>query len=142
MHVFTYGTLMFGEMMKALTGRTFPTVPASVQGYKRIKLKGENFPGLIPMENERTHGIIHRDVDPESFKLIDALEDDFYDRSVLEIRGDNGEFYRALTYVINQPSLPFLTLDSWDPDEFKEKHFQDFKKLCEKTRKSFQAAQQ
>ncbi len=45
--LFAYGTLMFPAVIKSVIGRIPDSRPAVINGYQRLKVAGELFPGLI-----------------------------------------------------------------------------------------------
>ncbi|MBW2602750.1 MAG: gamma-glutamylcyclotransferase [Deltaproteobacteria bacterium] len=59
MNIFTYGTLMLPRVMYAVTARKLRFVDAMLRGYARFTVKGESYPGIIPVTEAVTEGIIY-----------------------------------------------------------------------------------
>lgn len=134
MHFFAYGTLMYNGVMKALAGRTFPTIPASIKGFRRVCLKDRVYPAMIPAENSTVHGILHREVDRDTCESLQRFEDDFYQHQWLEVLAADGHYYRALVFVIAQPTHPLILDLDWDPGAFMEKQMAGYIEECKALR--------
>ena len=70
-NLFTYGALMFPDIIQTLAQRAVRGEPASLNGYAAFTVKDECFPALVPFPDSRTSGQLYRDLfrDPtESFK--------------------------------------------------------------------------
>jgi gamma-glutamylcyclotransferase (GGCT)/AIG2-like uncharacterized protein YtfP len=119
MHVFTYGTLMFPEVWKAVVGREFASVEGTAAGYAIFRVRDAVFPGIIAAsERAAVRGVVYLDVDPDSVARLDLFEDDFYRRETLLIDCNDGERRRAEAYVIPNANRDVLTDDTWQRDEF------------------------
>ena len=119
MHVFTYGTLMFPEVWKAVVGREYASVGGTAKGYAIFRVRDAVFPGIIAAsERDAVHGVVYLDVDPESVARLDLFEDDFYQRETLQIDCDNDKRRPAEAYVVPQANRAMLTEDIWQRDEF------------------------
>jgi len=62
MKIFAYGTLMIPEVMYAVTTCKFRFDNAILRDYARFTVKGESYPGIIPVTDAVTEGIIYFDV--------------------------------------------------------------------------------
>ncbi len=60
MNIFAYGTLMIPSVMYAVTGRHFRSQKAILKDYARFTVKGESYPGIIPVMNAITEGKIYK----------------------------------------------------------------------------------
>jgi len=119
MHVFTYGTLMFPEVWKAVVGREFPSVEGTAKGYAIYRVRDAVFPGIIAAsERDAVRGVVYLDVDPDSVARLDLFEDDFYQRETLSIDCDDRERRSADAYVVPDANRAVLTDDIWRRDEF------------------------
>ena len=68
--LFVYGTLELSEVMLAVTGQTFESEEAILDGYARGLLRGEEFPGIVPDSDARTRGILYRGIDSLSLRRL------------------------------------------------------------------------
>lgn len=55
-HGHRYGTLMYGEVLRALIGREPRSAPATITGYQRYRIKQQVFPGTIKSTPESQVG--------------------------------------------------------------------------------------
>lgn len=112
---------MFPSVMKAVTGREFPSKKARVQNYARFKVKGESYPGLLPLEGALTDGVLYMNVDSLSVRRLDEFEGEHYEREEIAVDAFEGESLPAQTYVVKAQSQNRLSSEEWDPTHF-EKH--------------------
>jgi len=126
MKIFAYGTLLIPDVMYAVTARKFRFKNAILRGYARFTVKGEAFPGIIPVTNAVTEGIIYIDVDKWSLERLDAFEGDLYQRTPIlaEIKG--GEIFNAEAYVVKPKFRNHLSSSEWNMKEFAQKHLKAF----------------
>jgi gamma-glutamylcyclotransferase (GGCT)/AIG2-like uncharacterized protein YtfP len=128
MNLFVYGTLMIPTVMYAVTGRKFHFVNAILRGYARYTVKGESYPGIVPVINAVTKGIIYLDVDELSFKRLDEFEGDLYQRTPITAGTEKGEIFNAETYIIKPKYRNCLCSTEWNAKEFSQNHLETFLK--------------
>lgn len=96
-HIFVYGTLMYPEVQKVIAGEEMSGVDAILPGYKRVKLRDRDYPGIIPCEASQVQGKILLEVRKEIIQLFDNFEgDEYMQAQVLVQAGSRG--FNALTY--------------------------------------------
>jgi hypothetical protein len=49
--------------MAEVSGLDIPPKPATLRGYRRLKVKGEVYPGIIPDGGGSVTGVLYRDID-------------------------------------------------------------------------------
>lgn len=118
MLLFSYGSLMFSEVMCAVTGRSFAHEPARLTGWVRLRIRGGGFPGVRARAWASTSGVLWRGIDERSFGRLDGFETWHYERRTLSVRTGAGEDVRAEVYVIAERHLGELTQEPWDPQRF------------------------
>ena len=126
MDIFTYGTLMFPLVMKAVTGREFPLKKARVRNCARFKVKGESYPGLTPLKGAETEGVLYVDVDALSVRRLDDFEGELYERAEIPAHTLGGESLTAQTYVIKAQYRDRLSSEEWDPRHFEKADLLEF----------------
>ena len=126
MKIFAYGTLMIPEVMYAVTTREFRFKNAILRGYARFTVKGESYPGIIPVTDAVTEGIIYFDVDKLSLEWLDAFEGDLYQRTSIPAEMERGEILNAEAYVIKPEFRNHLSSSEWNMKEFAQKHLKTF----------------
>ena len=126
MNIFAYGTLMIPSVMHAVTGRHFRSQKASLRNYARFRVKGESYPGIIPVRNAITEGIIYFNVNEFSLEQLDTFEGDLYERTRIRVETEEKEIQNAEAYVIQSKYLGYLSLEAWDVKEFIKKDLEMF----------------
>jgi gamma-glutamylcyclotransferase (GGCT)/AIG2-like uncharacterized protein YtfP len=116
--IFCYGTLLFPEVMRAVTGREFAGTPATLSGWARYRVRGEVFPALIPEVGALTEGVVLSDVDARSLTVLDAFEGPLYLRRELEVARADGARLAAHAWVLVPGREAELTREAWDLEHF------------------------
>lgn len=101
-NLFTYGTLMDEALMERLTGKRFKWCEGTLYDYKKLMVKGEDFPGIIAFTGEMVRGRVYFNVDNESLNKINEYEDEFYELKRVLVHTNNGKKIDAYTYVIKE----------------------------------------
>jgi gamma-glutamylcyclotransferase (GGCT)/AIG2-like uncharacterized protein YtfP len=119
MHVFTYGTLMFPQVWRAVTGREFATIGGTAKGFAIYRVGNAVFPGITPADADCiVRGIVYLDVDDATLARLDRFEDDFYQRQTLVIACDDGQKRAADAYVVTRERKGVLTAETWNGESF------------------------
>jgi gamma-glutamylcyclotransferase (GGCT)/AIG2-like uncharacterized protein YtfP len=126
MNIFTYGTLMIPSVMYAVTARRFRIKKSILKGYARFTVKGESYPGIIPIADAITEGIVYFDVDEPSLERLDAFEGDLYQRTPVRVETEDKKILSADTYVIPPKYRGYLSGKEWDENEFIQKELKAF----------------
>jgi gamma-glutamylcyclotransferase (GGCT)/AIG2-like uncharacterized protein YtfP len=124
--VFVYGTLLIPAVMEAVTGKSFESTEAVLQGYARYRLKGRIYPGITKVPNRSVDGCVYHGIDNPVLGLIDAFEADEYQRVRVTVTGTDGVLISANTYVITPAHSTLLTRQDWDLDGFVKKHLESY----------------
>jgi gamma-glutamylcyclotransferase (GGCT)/AIG2-like uncharacterized protein YtfP len=119
MHVFTYGTLMFAEVWRAVVGHDFSTVEGSAADFAIFRVKNAVFPGIVEVAAAAVKGVVYLDVDERSLERLDRFEDDFYERRTLAIDCADGITRMAEAYVVPEAHRGVLTAEPWERETFR-----------------------
>ncbi|MBD3245515.1 MAG: hypothetical protein GF333_00705 [Candidatus Omnitrophica bacterium] len=118
--LFVYGTLQFPEIMRNVTGKTFPARPARLQGYRRYRVRGDQtedpYPAVVK-EKGVVQGLLVSGIDEATLRKIDQYEGGEYTRKWVKVLSENGP-RPAWTYVWNH-SEPGRLQGEWDSEEFR-----------------------
>ncbi|MCW3785458.1 gamma-glutamylcyclotransferase family protein [Plebeiibacterium sediminum] len=124
-NIFTYGTLMFTELVFALTGNRFQSMDAFIDNYIRYKVTTENsneeYPAIIEKSGSNVKGKVLFDIDDDSLKIIDFYEGDEYKRIIKPISLSDKTQMEVFVYVWNHEYSLAKQLN-WDVDMFKTNH--------------------
>mgnify|MGYP000045648540 CR=1 FL=1 len=84
MRLFVYGTLRDPELVRRITGRTFPTEPASLPGWRLVSpaQSRSGYPEIVPDPEGCVPGLLLHDLDPASLHRLDAYEEGYVRRQV------------------------------------------------------------
>jgi len=126
--LFCYGTLQVTEVIRAVTGRTYPGVAATLYGYAIYRVKDAEYPGIIPAENSEIEGIVYDNVSDNDLKVLDLFESDLYRRQLLDIKLPDDKLRRAWCYVIPDHNKRMLTDEVWRLKDFLEHGLESFMK--------------
>ena len=126
--LFAYGTLQIPEVMLAVAGRTYSSIPARLEGYACYALTGKSFPGLKKEKDKVTNGKLYLEIDPPALAKLDLFEDDFYQRSTLEVVAETAERFDAETYLISEQHYSLVHEVPWDLERFVALHLDSFLK--------------
>ena len=119
MHVFTYGTLMFPEVWRAVVGRPFASVGSHVTGFGVYRVSDAVYPGMLATTTtDVVRGVVYLDVDGAVIARLDQIEDDFYRRETVPVHCDDGRICDAETYVVPPESRGVLTDELWSREVF------------------------
>jgi gamma-glutamylcyclotransferase (GGCT)/AIG2-like uncharacterized protein YtfP len=126
MNIFTYGTLMIPSVMHVVTARHFRSQKAILRDYARFRVKGESYPGIIPVTDAITEGIVYFNVNEFSLERLDTFEGDLYERTRIRVETEKKEILNAQAYVIRSKYLGYLSRKAWDVKEFIKKDLEMF----------------
>ena len=139
---FAYGTLAIAAIMNALTGKQFEMESATAPDYRRFRIKGQVYPGLLRQVGGVTPGRLYFDVDDRSMELIDQFEDDVYDRIGLQVKKTDGSLVRAEAYVIPPARSDLLSSEPWDPDAFWRESGDAYVSFCKRLSSSLDSSRE
>lgn len=115
-NIFVYGTLQSPEIVKKLTGKSFKTSPAVLQGYNRYCVKECDYPAVIQKDNAETAGLVLENVDDFSLDIISFYEGDEYEKKILPIMV-NGLMKKTIAFIWNA-EITNLKNEEWNFKEF------------------------
>jgi gamma-glutamylcyclotransferase (GGCT)/AIG2-like uncharacterized protein YtfP len=119
MHIFTYGTLMFPQVWRAVTGGEFESVAGSLRGFAAYRVRDAVFPGILATnDGDLVRGVLYLEVDDAAVARLDRFEDDFYVRQSLTIACDDGLERLADTYIVPRDRRDVLTDEPWSRESF------------------------
>ena len=126
MNFFAYGSLIFEEVMYAVTGRHFEHCEAILVGYSRYQVRNASYPGLIQQINGRIEGVLYKDLDTLSWRQLDRFEGEYYARTAVHVMIDWEETTEAETYVFRETHRSLLSDEPWDSERFRMEHLDAF----------------
>lgn len=118
MNLFCYGSLQFGEVMRAVTRREFAGEPAELDGFARYRFRDASYPGLTPEAGACTEGTLFRGLDEAAVAALDRFEGPRYERVAVEVRTRGGGRTAAHVYVVRAAQRAELSRETWDRAHF------------------------
>jgi gamma-glutamylcyclotransferase (GGCT)/AIG2-like uncharacterized protein YtfP len=117
-HCFTYGSLMWADIMARVCGREFASEPASLADYRRHPVRGQDYPGLRAAPGGLVPGRLYLDVTADAWARLDAFEDEEYERADVVVALADGRTLPAQVYRFLPAFADRLLPGDWDADAF------------------------
>ncbi len=95
MNLFAYGTLMCTEIMQQVAGCLPAQLPATLAGYRRCRLRGEEYPAIVGQQVAVVQGVVYLEVPQEAWRRLDRFEGEMYDRRPVLVDGAGGKSLAA-----------------------------------------------
>ena len=87
MHLFAYGTLMCVDIMHKVSACRPAHAPATLGNYRRCRVDGEVYPGVVGEQGGLVPGLVYFDVPAEAWARLDAFEGEMYCRRTVLLTG-------------------------------------------------------
>ena len=117
-HCFTYGSLMWADIMARVCGREFASEPASLAGYRRHPVQSQDYPGLRAAPDGWVPGRLYRDLGATAWGRLDAFEGAEYERIEVVIALADGSALPAQVYCFRDKFAQRLLPGEWDAEAF------------------------
>lgn len=119
-NVFTYGSLMFGEVWRPLAQRASASMAATLEGYRREGVRSAHYPGIVPASGASTPGRLYFDVDAGALERLDAFEGSEYRRVAVSVHVDSADGRRVWLDAEVYVFIDAARLDGrpWDAERF------------------------
>ncbi|MGD1972791.1 MAG: gamma-glutamylcyclotransferase [Desulfobacterales bacterium] len=127
-HLFAYGTLMCNDIMEEIVGSHLSPVSATLRGYRRMRVKGEHYPALVPDAEQHVEGVVYRNISGASWDRLDQFEGKMYSRKMVQVELNDGQAVPAETYVARAEFMDYLVDAEWDFAEFLRKNKGSFRR--------------
>ena len=127
--VFTYGTLLVAEVMEAVAGARFASVPARLDGWERVRVRDAVYPGVRAVTCASVDGRLWLDVHDAALLRLDRFEGEMYERRVVRVVTAEGP-RDAQAYVIPPANEHLLDPVPWDLERFRRDHLARYLEHC------------
>lgn len=107
LHVFTYGSLMFAPVWERVVQGRYRSLPAQLQGYVRLVVRGVSYPGIVEREGAKVDGLLYLDVVAADLDRLDRFEGSEYARRDLVVSLPDGSQTTAAAYGLPPMSTCF-----------------------------------
>jgi gamma-glutamylcyclotransferase (GGCT)/AIG2-like uncharacterized protein YtfP len=110
---------MAPDIMQAVSGCILQSLEATLEGYRRFGIRGEEYPGVIRSKGGSVEGVLYLDVPPEAMARLDRFEGEMYSREAVMVHPKGGDrALAAMVYVIKPEFTHLLTSEEWDFQKF------------------------
>lgn len=123
--LFTYGSLMFPEVLRALLGRVPASVAATAEGWRAVAIPDATYPALVAGPGNAS-GRLLLDLRAEEWQIIDAYENAIYELCPISVAPAAAQ--DAVAYVCRTGEN--LTDIDWDRDRFAEEDLAQYVLHC------------
>ncbi|MDH0865420.1 gamma-glutamylcyclotransferase [Mitsuaria sp. GD03876] len=121
-HVFTYGTLMWPDIMARVCGEGgspfAPPLAATLADHARHPVRGHDYPAMIPSAGHQVVGRLYLDVPEAAWARLDRFEGADYERHEVLVTLADGSWRRAWTYLFRPAPAERLDAGDWDEARF------------------------
>lgn len=124
-HLLTYGSLMFSGVWKRLIKGDYKAERATINGYARRCVKGDEYPVIFPAKESVT-GVVYFDISEEDMKILDAFEGDFYERRTLIASLGNHQSVQVEVYVLKEQYYHIIDDKPWSEAYFAQEGIKRF----------------
>lgn len=126
-HVFTYGSLMFGEVFERIVRHRYHSQHAYVRHFKRTVIRNHAYPVVLPSYGHRLDGELYFDVKHTDLRRLDIFEGEYYQRQQTRVTlGDTHQQVRADIYVLKPAFRHLASARPWSADNFRRHHLRRF----------------
>jgi len=120
MTLFTYGSLMFEPVWRRLVAHPCASMRAVLPGFRRERVAGETYPGIVPDATAQTLGRVYFGINEEDLRRLDHFEGAAYQRTPVTVwigsASDESISIEVETYVFRDGAA--LSGEPWLPEAF------------------------
>lgn len=130
-NLFVYGTLLLPAVIEALIGRVPRSLPATLPGYRRYRLAGEDFPAITVEPAARVDGLVYRNLDDDERTILDAFESSIYTRRRVNAQTCLKQIVTADAYVLHRAHDGLLQrAPPWSLEDFVTHSGAEYVRMC------------
>lgn len=124
--LFVYGSLMYEEVWGHLIKGKFDRVQAELEGFKRVNITGETYPGIRKEKGSKVEGVLVAGLNSGHFRRLDKFEGKFYKRKTVTVLTKMQTEYKCEVYLFKNEYKHLLSNTDWCCEKFREKYLQRF----------------
>jgi len=116
--LFAYGTLLCEDIFFKVTGCRYRTSPGVLREHRRLRVRGEEYPGIIPGKGSTVQGTVYHDLPAAAWERLDIFEGDMYVRKQVRVELRSGGTCDAHAYIVLPEFEHLLEERQWSLEEF------------------------
>ncbi len=109
---------MCEDILNSVAGCVPVSSAAVLKNYRRLKVRGEQYPGLIHRPGGRIEGVLYHNIESAVWARLDRFEGALYERIAVTVESSYGTLAQAETYLIRPESEHRLEPVEWDFGRF------------------------
>jgi gamma-glutamylcyclotransferase (GGCT)/AIG2-like uncharacterized protein YtfP len=117
---------MYDEVLNPVLRGKVKKENAILSGYRRVKIHGESYPGLIEDSSHHVEGILLSNLSHSNLKQLDIFEGDYYERQKVSVTTRENEKVTCEVYLFKTRYKHLLSRTSWCSKTFYKKHLKQF----------------
>ncbi len=106
------------DIMNQVAGLQSNFASATLKGFKRSTIRGEEYPGIVAHPGSEVEGVLYFDLPPKAIERLDIFEGVQYSRQDVLVMTAQLTQYAAMTYVIKPEYCYLLTDNPWNYELF------------------------
>lgn len=114
--------------MAEASGTRLSAVPATLPGYRRLRVRGEHYPAVVPDADTQVEGVVYLNVPEAAWARLDQFEGEMYSREIVQIRLADSTTIPAETYVFQASFTDCLDDTAWDFTNFLREGKESFRR--------------
>jgi gamma-glutamylcyclotransferase (GGCT)/AIG2-like uncharacterized protein YtfP len=114
-NLFVYGTLLYPKLWRRLVRRNYRHATARLADHRRLQVKGERYPGLIPCKGCGVEGRVYFNIQPQELRRLDGYEGEQYEHKAVTVVLEDGTPVTAITYLFKKRYRARLASREWSP---------------------------
>ena len=118
---------MYDRVWQQIVSGFHQKIPAEIIGYKRLKVKNADYPGLVKGEGI-VQGLVWLNVSQSNIERLDSFEGEFYKRVAGVAKDINNNPIVVNFYLIQDLYLSILEDIAWNKEEFEQHGLEKFLK--------------
>lgn len=136
---FFYGSLQIDAVLEAVTGRRYVAKPARLPGFRRRRLVGRTYPGVVPDAEATTPGVLVAGIPEADWAVLDRFEGEPYERCTAAVALDDGSKTEAFVYQLRAEWHSLMGPEHFDLEAFRERDLDGFLAECRRWRAGLRA---
>lgn len=112
-NLFVYGTLMSPEVWQQLVKRDYRQLKATLPGYRRLQVKGADYPGLVPHKGGKVTGLVYLALHAQEIQRLNRYEGEEYTHHPVTLLLEDGSTLKATTYLFRPRYRSRLCSKEW-----------------------------
>ncbi len=117
---------MCEEIWQQVAGEGRLLGAATLEGYARYQLRGEDYPGIVKESGKVVAGKVYTELSPSALAKLDLFEGDDYTRISVQVTLNDMRVMQVMTYAMTAAASSRLSRHEWDYESFRRQGKQRF----------------